>query len=101
VTIAYQSSADSTLKAAVNTLATMLAGLAVRYSVRLHFDRHYESSNCSPRVLADAKQIARVHVASWKVAYGKFMPPKQMAWISERREIRGAGDLISNLETPT
>ena len=51
-------------------------------------------------VLADAEQIARVHVASWRVAYGEFMPPKQKAWISERREVRRAGDLILNPETP-
>jgi ribosomal protein S18 acetylase RimI-like enzyme len=51
-------------------------------------------------VLADAEQIARVHVASWRIAYGEFMPPQQMAWISERRETRRAGDLIRNPETP-
>jgi ribosomal protein S18 acetylase RimI-like enzyme len=50
--------------------------------------------------LEDAEQIARLHVASWKVAYGGFMPPKQMAWISEVREVRRATDLISNPETP-
>lgn len=48
----------------------------------------------------DAGQIARMHVASWKVAYGDFMPPKQMEWISETREIRRASDLISNPDTP-
>jgi ribosomal protein S18 acetylase RimI-like enzyme len=51
-------------------------------------------------VLVDAEQIARVHVASWRAAYDEFMPPKQMAWISEGREIRRAGDLIRNPETP-
>jgi len=51
-------------------------------------------------VLADAEQIACVHVASWRIAYGEFMPPKQMAWISERRETRRASDLISNPDTP-
>jgi ribosomal protein S18 acetylase RimI-like enzyme len=51
-------------------------------------------------VLDDAEQIARVHVASWRVAYGEFMPPKQMAWISESRETRRASDLISNPDTP-
>ena len=51
-------------------------------------------------VVADAEPIARVHVASWKVAYGNFMPPRQMAWISERRETRRATELINNPETP-
>ncbi len=51
-------------------------------------------------VPADAEPIARVHVASWRVAYGDFMPPKQMAWISESRETRRAADLISNPDTP-
>lgn len=51
-------------------------------------------------VLADAEQIARVHVASWRFAYGEFMPPKQKAWISESRETRRANDLISNPDTP-
>jgi ribosomal protein S18 acetylase RimI-like enzyme len=51
-------------------------------------------------VLADAASIARVHVASWKVAYGGFMPPRQMAWISESRETRRAAELIENPKTP-
>ncbi len=51
-------------------------------------------------VLADAEQIARVHVSSWKIAYGEFMPPKQMAWISEGRETRRASELICNPDTP-
>jgi N-acetylglutamate synthase-like GNAT family acetyltransferase len=51
-------------------------------------------------VLADAEPIARLHVASWRAAYGDFMPPKQMAWISEVRETRRANDLIRNPETP-
>ena len=41
-----------------------------------------------------------MHVASWRIAYGEFMPPKQMAWISERRETDRARDLINNPETP-
>ena len=51
-------------------------------------------------VLADAPHVARVHVASWKVAYGCFRPPKQTAWISEARETHRARDLISNPDTP-
>ncbi len=51
-------------------------------------------------VLDDAEGIARMHVASWRVAYGSFMPPKQMAWVSEQREIGRAADLIRNPETP-
>jgi ribosomal protein S18 acetylase RimI-like enzyme len=51
-------------------------------------------------VLADAASIARVHVASWKVAYGGFMPRRQMAWISEQRETRRAAELIENPDTP-
>jgi ribosomal protein S18 acetylase RimI-like enzyme len=51
-------------------------------------------------VLADAEQIARVHVASWRIAYSEFMPPNQMAWISERRETGRAADLIRNPDTP-
>src|SRR5688572_27682785 len=51
-------------------------------------------------VPADAASIARVHVASWKVAYGTFMPPRQMAWISERRETHRAAELIENPDTP-
>ena len=48
----------------------------------------------------DAAEIARVHVSSWKAAYGSFMPLTQMAWISERREKRRALELIENPETP-
>src|SRR5688500_14250789 len=51
-------------------------------------------------VLADAASIARVHVASWKVAYGGFTPPRQMAWTSQRRETRRAAELIENPDTP-
>lgn len=51
-------------------------------------------------VLNDAAPIARVHVASWKAAYGGFMPPRQMAWISEQRETRRAAELIENPDTP-
>src|SRR5690349_6590539 len=50
--------------------------------------------------LRDAAPIARVHVASWKAAYGGFMPPRQMAWISEQRETRRAAELIERPDTP-
>ncbi len=59
-------------------------------------DRH----SVRKAVLADAEPLARLHVASWRVAYGDFMPPKQLAWISDVRETRRASDLIENPETP-